>query len=512
MRISRLLMPAVTFAGALALAGCGGGSGGTGTTPTCPTGQTGTPPNCVPATDAQQAATTAVNTAARQAEALGATSDATAVNAARASLTAAVNAVNALPAAQRGQFSTQLNRASGQIRTQELRLARAAGADEVDLIAYVRDLYNSLGGVGWDPTANSNAGGYDLAPATANNGILATKPDALKNKGDAITLGTLKGYEYAGRDRVTQHMTEGVVLNTQGKAKDHLIGSAGAATAIAVIANQAAVDDKGVVTISAGVVGSNVESPDFKSVGTSTVDQGPGVKGKFYGVDGTFTCAASSCTLTSTNTGITFAGPDWRFTPDGGASAKVSVPDTQYQKFGWWLTVDDEGEPRTTGLFQGPKTGTGPLVAATSTLATKATYKGGTVGLYARHHQNVDAEESGDSGSFTADVTLRANFKDTSLTRDDASSVTVEGDIENFMVEGTSKPWKVELLEGPLQATGSVRWLSTNGKQIGSGGGYYIDAYGSTVATKVPDELGGVFRADSDEGRLTGAMAATDPK
>ena len=195
MRISRLLMPAVTFAGALALAGCGGGSGGTGTTPTCPTGQTGTPPNCVPATDAQQAATTAVNTAARQAEALGATSDATAVNAARASLTAAVNAVNALPAAQRGQFSTQLNRASGQIRTQELRLARAAGADEVDLIAYVRDLYNSLGGVGWDPTANSNAGGYDLAPATANNGILATKPDALKNKGDAITLGTLKGYE-----------------------------------------------------------------------------------------------------------------------------------------------------------------------------------------------------------------------------------------------------------------------------------------------------------------------------
>ena len=51
MRTYRLLMPAVTVAGALALAGCGGGSSTPAgdPPPECPAGTTGTPPDdCKP--------------------------------------------------------------------------------------------------------------------------------------------------------------------------------------------------------------------------------------------------------------------------------------------------------------------------------------------------------------------------------------------------------------------------------------------------------------------------------
>ena len=54
MTVSRLYMPAVTLAGALALAGCGGGSNTTtdNSGNMCPAGETGTPPNCMkPAED-----------------------------------------------------------------------------------------------------------------------------------------------------------------------------------------------------------------------------------------------------------------------------------------------------------------------------------------------------------------------------------------------------------------------------------------------------------------------------
>ena len=107
MRIHKLMMPAVTLAGALALAGCGGG-GGTATTgsQTCAADETGTFPNCV--TAEQTAATKAIEDANAAVEALGDSPTGTAVVAAAGMVREAQLRIDALPAADQAAEDAKL--------------------------------------------------------------------------------------------------------------------------------------------------------------------------------------------------------------------------------------------------------------------------------------------------------------------------------------------------------------------------------------------------------------------
>ena len=516
MRISKLLMPAVTLAGALALAGCGGGSGGTGTTPTCPTGQTGTPPNCVPATDAQKAATTAVNTAASQAGALGATSDATAVNAARASLTAAVNAVNALPAAQRGQFSARLTRASGQIRTQELRLARAAGADEVDLIAYAEQIRDRMGGIG----------GTD---GTIRNAL----PDGFnKDEMTSATANAIKGYAYGGTDPDDAARMRGYVFSTRADPSTKDIDEIGTYFRNNDNSGAAGVwtggsDDHVTIDVSGAALNANpnIAGDDFPAKpqdGQKTLglDRSDSWSGSLYGAAGTYVCASGSCVAERATAGIVLRSGTWRFEPTEGDRAKIAIVDADYQRFGWWVVENSDGEPRTAELYHQAH---GFSVArADAVPTTKATYEGGAAGLYAEHETSDAGVESGRSFDFTANARLVANFST------DITNSRVSGTINEFKVKGMDDPdWEISLLSQGFGVQGSsidkdrdgldgdfatkldnsnIRWRS-GGNEISNHGGYAVNAYGGAAGT-TPTELGGWFRTNSDDGRLVGSFAA----
>ena len=103
MRMHRLMMPAVTLAGALALAGCGGGSGTTTTGGTsCPDGQTRVAGNCVEEmTEAQKAADTAIKAAIAASGELPENPTAKQVSDAEELVTAAETAIAALDADER---------------------------------------------------------------------------------------------------------------------------------------------------------------------------------------------------------------------------------------------------------------------------------------------------------------------------------------------------------------------------------------------------------------------------
>ena len=107
MRIHKLLMPAVTLAGALALAACGGG-GGTATTgsQTCAADETGTFPNCV--TAEETAATKAIEDANKAVEALGDSPTGTAFAEAVGMVREAQLRIDALPAADQAAEDAKL--------------------------------------------------------------------------------------------------------------------------------------------------------------------------------------------------------------------------------------------------------------------------------------------------------------------------------------------------------------------------------------------------------------------
>ena len=135
MRVSKLLMPAVTLAGALALAGCGGGSGG-GSGGPCDHGANddGTcrpDPNIALRTTAN----TEISEAIAAAAGLGSSPSAGDVAAARTAYDEAVAAINALPSGERGAQLGRLAAANGQIALHEGVQVRGNAAYAETLIA-----------------------------------------------------------------------------------------------------------------------------------------------------------------------------------------------------------------------------------------------------------------------------------------------------------------------------------------------------------------------------------------
>ena len=136
-------------------------------------------------------------------------------------------------------------------------------------------------------------------------------------------------------------------------------------------------------------------------------DEGLSFTGTFSGAPGEYGCSGSACSATLDDRGApTALGGDWRFTADAGAM--VQIPDYDHLYFGWWL---NEGEG--SHAFQsfagsaGFPPGAGNVTAA---MEGSATYRGAAAGVWATVDVSGGQVRAGESGEFTAEATLTANF------------------------------------------------------------------------------------------------------
>ena len=210
-------------------------------------------------------------------------------------------------------------------------------------------------------------------------------------------------------------------------------------------------------------------------VASSRFDQSAGVKafpdtnaggqvlisGSFHGVSGTYICvpgANNTCAVNKLASGFTLGGvasnnaftagnSTWTFKPSNVDARVMSVDDTIYASYGWWLHKSADGSEMVASAFAADKGDVPDITIAT--LSGKAKYVGGAAGMYSLYSATGGTN---DAGSFSARATLDADF---------GATHKISGTIDNFMgADGKSRDWSVELKEsivgdnGPINSTG----------------------------------------------------------
>ena len=267
----------------------------------------------------------------------------------------------------------------------------------------------------------------------------------------------------------------------------------------------------GVLTAGFDANPSRIASPQFDhTAGTKSFmlpDPNPNgntrinIPGSYYGVAGTYTCTTSgtdTCTaVKAAGTGYTLGvtgSAAWSFTPDNAEARVTEMPDTVYAVYGWWLheTADGATVSAFTG-YRGEEAASG-----VDTLQGSATYKGGAAGKYA-----VSAGAHNDSGHFTADAELKANF-DTDM---------ISGTINNFMGgDDMPRDWSVALKAGPVIADGTIASVAegttwTMGGTDAAASGSWSGALYNNNDGGVPGAGTGMFHSVyGNTGRMVGAF------
>ena len=207
------------------------------------------------------------------------------------------------------------------------------------------------------------------------------------------------------------------------------------------------------VTTLTGYVTGRVASPSFdQSAGTKTFDLPANtvrvvLAGSYHGVAGTYYCtptdANTKCSSAVAASGFTLAGGTWTFKPTTATAKVMSVDDTTYASYGWWLHKSEDGKTYTASAFATAR-GTVTAASGIDTLRGTATYMGGAAGKYALHSATGGTN---DAGHFTARATLEADFNTDMIT----------GTIDQFMgADGESRDWSVELMEQGVGAAGAI--------------------------------------------------------
>ena len=270
----------------------------------------------------------------------------------------------------------------------------------------------------------------------------------------------------------------------------------------------------GVVMDADSLVGA--QDQDLNVNGTETFT------GSYFGARGTFECTedTDSCaiarrddgmvTLVDTDTGTAgVQAGEWTFTPDAGE--RVEVPDQDWIVYGAWLTTPDDpvtGTHRAGVFFNGMDEhgGTGDVFTAAAGLHGMAAYSGSAAGVY------VDRTET---GLFTADASLTANFDVNGNAASDTGDYTLSGRIDNFKNlagqylgldtadnpndpnAGGENDWVVLIPSTALAAnTGAYNGTpggSADGVSWAAGGSWNVQLYGPEDAA--PTGIAGQFRA-----------------
>ena len=168
--------------------------------------------------------------------------------------------------------------------------------------------------------------------------------------------------------------------------------------------------------------------------------------------------------------------------------------ETLYASYGHWLTFVD-GTGWTVNTFASTTdSGTPELGAGTddNMLKDTATYSGAAAGMSVRKMGSGDSATT-DSGRFTADVNLTANF---------GTAATVRGTVDNFEGNAVGSGWRVDLQSATLQAGSESTGVAA---ATGANGVWSAQAYGA--ADKRPAGIFGGFTAHFTDGDAAGAFA-----
>ena len=502
MRISKLMMPAVTLAGARALAGCGGGSSTTTTTAACPAGETRVGGVCTPTTDDSAAQLAAVRTASTAlATAMAALTPAPTqaeVDTAKqeiADLKAAIAAADDVAAADLADYSTEVAEAEALVPAFQLIVTNTA-------------------------TERTNA---------ANAAKLAMAEQlfvAIGDVGDSAARGTYADADEGDKYQMMVELEGNLFTEDYGTPDEDANG----AYALASDADEA----------SATLDWALAASPKFGTAGGPAANLKDHVYnesfgGTYDGVEGTYICTtrASGCTSgveVDAGDTVTVLSAGWTFTPDD-AKARIKG---NVARYGWWLDRTG-GVVSDVELRHGAIADTG-LLRSTSVDAHigSAAYEGNALGQYA-------FRLTGDHGRFKADANLTANFDAASTAGGAIDGTSISGTLNEFKVgaDEESRDWTVTLRTSgsvadtaivaqrvvttqPLPFTGKTVW-DLNGPDKAGGrptlegttGDWYADLYSlqastesGTTAAGLPGVVSGWFDAEHDDALMRGSFGA----
>ena len=214
--------------------------------------------------------------------------------------------------------------------------------------------------------------------------------------------------------------------------------------------------ETGDITALTGYVTGRVASSNFdQSAGTKTFKLAANlqrlvVAGSYHGVAGTYYCTPTdiaanrnTCSATVAESGFTLAGGTWSFKPTTPTAKVMSVADTVYASYGWWLHKSEDGKTYTASAFVADR---GDVTDASGITALRgtATYMGGAAGQYALYSSTGGTN---DAGHFTARATLEADF----------NADTITGTIDNFVgADGESRNWSVDLMKSNVSDAGAI--------------------------------------------------------
>ena len=192
--------------------------------------------------------------------------------------------------------------------------------------------------------------------------------------------------------------------------------------------------------------------------------------------------------------------------------ATMYTAETNYARFGHWLTVNNNDEATVNTYADGgvDTTNTSSLnvntvntgAAATELTDTEATYNGTAVGMSL--HKDVNAvgdavKDTLSSGAFTASVTLEATFGDAPMLRG-----TIDGFASVNDGDNVDPGWIVELTETDF-AGATV--AATDGVANASGDDGTWSATGYGTSGQRPTGIFGGFSAHFTDGHASGAYA-----
>ena len=489
MRMYRLLMPAVTVAGALALAGCGGGSSTPGGPPA------GSDPETL------EFAKGGFHNAG-DGRLLTCDSDD------GCELTVKDRKVQETEAELTDAGFTITNRGTPpatEMEEKELTAAVKRIFDTVRDSASNTDRAQSRGTVTFTGTSFSTKGEVTATFDGDGRRAFDTNSDPIeatvKETGTASAISGWNGKKYGASDDNNVHTV--AVYDNRGDPKKSAFDLDRVAAANGVPEH---------VAHSVFRTETITGFPSTKPRGT-THSAGAEVPGTVNGADGKFRCNASSCTSNG-NTGSVLSD-NWIFIP--AANAMVETLDANFVRFGWWLRTQNPAEnwAHMATFVEGFGTADEPAAVFGNWLGT-ATYKGGATGQVAISRGTGDPGNL--AGEFTANATLTANFTPTSGTNAGAGG-TIDGTIDGFTVNGNSQDWVVKLLASPLAADnaafgkmedGTTWALTKDGDPAGADGGWTGNFYNEN-ADPVPESVAGTFAAEYDNvGAMRGAFGADE--
>lgn len=242
--------------------------------------------------------------------------------------------------------------------------------------------------------------------------------------------------------------------------------------------------------------------------------------GSYNGAPGTYKCAggAADCTVSIDAMGMLTAMSDgWIFTPGTGATS--DVPDADYLHYGFWLkkTTDAMGavtydEVETFAASSVPASGNVGLVTG------RATYRGGTTGVYVRNVYNRDGTiDRATSGHFAADASLTATFGQVNDAAGEGTIApnqlyTLSGTIDSFRLSGGEANMWSAALHGDITAGSGEASGTAKGGVEGHDGSFSATFHGPVTDANSdpvqPHTVVGEFNAGFSNGSVAGAFGA----